>query len=67
MSERAECVMLNKGPYLDDAVTVLDNIMRRMAEHYYKKNALLRPLHSWSASWHEGLDDDSGGEFSSPS
>jgi pyruvate kinase len=43
--------MLNKGPYLDDAVTVLDNIMRRMAEHYYKKNALLRPLHSWSASW----------------
>ena len=29
MSERAECVMLNKGPYLDDAVTVLDNIMRR--------------------------------------
>jgi hypothetical protein len=21
MSERAECVMLNKGPYLDDAVT----------------------------------------------
>ncbi len=61
MSERAECVMLNKGPYLDDAVTVLDNIMRRMAEHYYKKNALLRPLHSWSAGWREGPDDDSGG------
>ena len=67
MSERAECVMLNKGPYLDDAVTVLDNIMRRMAEHYYKKNALLRPLHSWSASWRGGQDHDSGGEFSSPS
>jgi pyruvate kinase len=50
MSERAECVMLNKGPYLDDAVTALDNIMRRMAEHYYKKNALLRPLRSWSAA-----------------
>ena len=67
MSERAECVMLNKGPYLNDAVTVLDNIMRRMAEHYYKKNALLRPLHSWSASWRGGQDHDSGGEFSSPS
>lgn len=57
MSERAECVMLNKGPYLDDAVTVLDNIMRRMAEHYYKKNALLRPLRSWSVSAGEGLDE----------
>ena len=50
MSERAECVMLNKGPYLDDAVTALDNIMQRMAEHYYKKNALLRPLRSWPAA-----------------
>jgi pyruvate kinase len=67
MSERAECVMLNKGPYLNDAVTVLDNIMRRMAEHYYKKNALLRPLRSWSAARREGLDDDSSGEFGSPS
>lgn len=48
MSERAECVMLNKGPYLNDAVTVLDNIMRRMGGHHYKKNALFRPLRSWS-------------------
>nr|WP_235852825.1 pyruvate kinase [Mycobacterium interjectum] len=63
MSERAECVMLNKGPYLDEAVTVLDNIMRRMAEHYYKKNALLRPLRSWSAARPEGVDDDPGGAF----
>lgn len=63
MSERAECVMLNKGPYLNDAVAVLDNIMRRMAEHYYKKNALLRPLRSWSASTGEGLDDQARGQF----
>ncbi len=67
MSERAECVMLNKGPYLDDAVTVLDNIMRRMAEHYYKKNALLRPLRSWSAARRVGLADDSGGDLGSSS
>ncbi len=67
MSERAECVMLNKGPYLDDAVTVLDNIMRRMAEHHYKKNALFRPLRSWSAPRREGIDDDPGGQFGSPS
>jgi pyruvate kinase len=61
MSERAECVMLNKGPYLNNAVTVLDNIMRRMAEHHYKKNALFRPLRSWSVARREGIDDDSGG------
>jgi pyruvate kinase len=67
MSERAECVMLNKGPYLGEAVTVLDNIMRRMAEHHYKKNALFRPLRSWSASAGEGLDDDPGGAFGSAS
>lgn len=47
MSERAECVMLNKGPYIADAVVVLDNILRRMTDHHYKKNALLGSLHSW--------------------
>ena len=39
--------MLNKGPYVDDAVVVLDNILHRMADHHFKKNALLRNLHSW--------------------
>ncbi len=58
LSERAECVMLNKGPYLDSAVTALDDIMRRMAEHFYKKNALLRQLRSWSAGAGQGGDDD---------
>jgi pyruvate kinase len=47
MSEQAECAMLNKGPYITDAVVALDNILRRMAEHHYKKNALLRSLRSW--------------------
>jgi pyruvate kinase len=41
--------MLNKGPYLNDALAMLDDIMRRMAEHHYKKNALLRSLRSWTA------------------
>jgi len=49
MSERAECAMLNKGPYIKDAVTVLDSILSRMREHHYKKNELLRPLRSWRA------------------
>jgi pyruvate kinase len=45
MSERAECVMLNKGPFIRDAVCTLDNILRRMEEHQTKKRAMLRPLH----------------------
>ncbi|BBY03558.1 pyruvate kinase [Mycobacterium seoulense] len=67
MSERAECVMLNKGPYLNDAITALDNIMSRMAEHHYKKNALFRPLRSWSASIGESLDDEPRGPLGPPS
>lgn len=47
MGERAECVMLNKGPHIDDAVVVLDDILRRMTEHRYKKEDLLRRLRSW--------------------
>ena len=45
MGERAECVMLNKGPYILDAVRALDNILRRMQTHQRKKSAMLRELH----------------------
>jgi pyruvate kinase len=44
MAERAECVMLNKGPYVVDAVRMLDIVLRRMQDHQAKKAALLRPL-----------------------
>jgi pyruvate kinase len=44
MGERAECVMLNKGPHLVTAVRVLDDILRRMEAHQSKKSARLRPL-----------------------
>jgi pyruvate kinase len=44
MSERAECVMLNKGPHIGRAVSVLDNILRRMQDHQNKKRSMLRPL-----------------------
>ena len=47
MAQRAECVMLNKGPHIDAAIVVLDDILRRMSGHQRKKMALLRPLHSW--------------------
>ena len=44
MSERAECVMLNKGPFIREAVGTLDDILRRMEAHQTKKRAMLRPL-----------------------
>lgn len=47
MAERAECVMLNKGPYIVEAVTLLDNVLKRMQEHQTKKTAQLRALKSW--------------------
>lgn len=45
MSERAECVMLNKGPYVLDAVAALDDVAARMRAHQRKKSARLRALH----------------------
>jgi hypothetical protein len=37
--------MLNKGPYVREAVRTLDDILRRMQAHQIKKRAMLRPLH----------------------
>ena len=45
MGERAECVMLNKGPYIVEAVRALDDILRRMEAHQDKKRSMLRRLH----------------------
>jgi pyruvate kinase len=47
MGERAECVMLNKGPHIEDAIRALDDIVRRMQTHQAKKSPLLRALKSW--------------------
>ena len=44
MGHRAECVMLNKGPYVVSAVRVLDGILRRMQAHQAKKRSMLREL-----------------------
>ena len=49
MGVRAECVMLNKGPYIVTAIRTLDDILRRMQEHRHKRVALLRQLRAWSA------------------
>jgi pyruvate kinase len=47
MGERAECVMLNKGPHILDAIRTLDDILRRMQSHQTKKRPLLRALKAW--------------------
>lgn len=47
MGERAECVMLNKGPHIVEAMRLLDDILRRMQDHQAKKRPLLRALRAW--------------------
>ena len=44
MSQRADCVMLNKGPHILATIGMLDNILRRMQSHQYKKTSRLRKL-----------------------
>ena len=46
---RAECVMLNKGPKVVEAITTLDDILTRMASHRHKQTGLLRRLTAWSS------------------
>jgi pyruvate kinase len=49
MSQAAECVMLNKGPHIIEAVTALDDILQRMQSHHSKKRSMLRQLDLASA------------------
>jgi pyruvate kinase len=51
MGVQAEGVMLNKGPFVTEAVRLLDDVLRRMRAHHLKKRSMLRPL---SVSW---MDD----------
>jgi pyruvate kinase len=45
--QRADCVMLNKGPYILSAIEVLDDILVRMREVQHKSRTLIRQIHSW--------------------
>jgi pyruvate kinase len=47
MGVRADCVMLNKGAHILEAMRTLDDILRRMQEHQSKKRSLLRALKAW--------------------
>ncbi|MFW3384731.1 UNVERIFIED_CONTAM: pyruvate kinase [Kocuria sp. CPCC 205274] len=48
MGQRAECVMLNKGPFVVDAIEALDDILVRMEGHTRKKSDMLRRLNAWA-------------------
>ncbi|CAM6009037.1 unnamed protein product [Sphagnum balticum] len=43
-ASRAECVMLNKGPHIIEAVNSLDDILHREAFHRRKNHAIMHPL-----------------------
>ena len=45
MASRAECVMLNKGPYIRETLSFLGGVLHRMQAHQTKKTATLRRLH----------------------
>jgi pyruvate kinase len=51
MSARAEAVMLNKGPFILDAIRSLDDILSRMKRHQSKKRSLFRALHVSESLW----------------
>ncbi len=63
MAERAECVMLNKGPFIAEAITILDDVLTRMEAHQLKKTPQLRALHSWNGN---GPDSDNQNSWKNP-
>jgi pyruvate kinase len=40
MSQRAECVMLNKGPHIVQTIKMLDHILAGMSHYQYKKSPM---------------------------
>jgi pyruvate kinase len=46
-AQRSECVMLNKGPHMPEAIKTLDDILARMGQAQHKSRTLLRHVHSW--------------------
>jgi pyruvate kinase len=48
MAQGAECVMLNKGPYLAEGVAFLRDVLARMEPHFTKKFPRFGSLKAWS-------------------
>ena len=51
MGARAEGVLLNKGPFMIDAIMSLDDILGRMKEHHSKKRPMFRALEVSQDLW----------------
>jgi pyruvate kinase len=61
MGSRAECVMLNKGPYILETLRFLTDVIARIEEHHAKKTVRLRELRV--ASRRTVLAPDKPGSF----
>jgi pyruvate kinase len=48
---RAECVMLNKGPYIAETISFLDDVLGRMSAHRSKRMPMLRRLSVAASPW----------------
>jgi pyruvate kinase len=48
--------MLNKGPYITQAIRTLDDILKRMGGHQAKKRPLLRALRAWGGTREAGFE-----------
>jgi pyruvate kinase len=44
LAQRAECVMLNKGPYIEKALKILNEILVKMQNHQEKRQTILPRL-----------------------
>ena len=62
IAERAECVMLNKGPHIIRTVEMLSDILQSMESYQDKKSPLLPIWHT--VEEHEVPDKDSRGKKS---
>lgn len=51
LSGRAECVMLNKGPYIPETIEFLHDVLGRMSEHQSKRMPMLRRLSVAASAW----------------
>ena len=49
MAQRADCIMLNKGPYIEKAVRMLDKVVSKM-QRIQKKNVTILPKLEFSES-----------------
>jgi len=60
LADRTECVMLNKGPYIAEAVRWLDDVLLRVQANQHKKSAQMRALHAWQALFSAAPDQAEG-------